>query len=163
MGPRKLMFYCFFKWQFLGCVVLWDQIFVEKSPKNSKNFRKFFQKNNVLRFKMVLNGRILMNFDKIAHKTPHRLFLETFQNFENFWEFDPQNPPKFTFYCSFKWQFSEKSQKFSKMAPSAPFSGASRPKILAECVVLWVKKADFVLLGPPLGVGPPPKIPLILN
>ena len=137
MGPRILMFYCIFKWQFLGCVVLWDQIFVEKSPKNSKNFRKFFQKkNNVLRFKMVLNGRILMNFDKIAHKTPHRRFLETFQNFENFWQFDPQNPPKFTFYCSFKWQFSEKSRKFSK--------------ILAVCVVLWVKKADFVLLGPPL-------------
>ena len=34
MGPRKLMFYCFFKWQFLGCVVLWDQIFVAKSVKN---------------------------------------------------------------------------------------------------------------------------------
>ena len=48
--------------------------------------------------------------------------------------------------------FSEKSLKFSKTAPSAPFSGASRPKILAECVVLWVKKADFVLLGP-LGQG----------
>ena len=152
------MFYCFFKWQFLGCVVLWDQIFVEKSAKNSKNFRKFSQKNNVLRFKMVLNGRILMNFDKIAHKTPHRLFLETFQNFENFWEFDPQNPPKFTFYCSFKWQFSEKSRKFSKTAPSAPFSGASRPKILAECVVLWVKKSRFCVVGTPPWVGPPKNI-----
>ena len=89
-----------------------------------------------------------MNFDKIAHKTPHKLFLETFQNFENFWEFDPQNPPKLTFYCSFKWQFSEKSRKFSKTVRSVPFSDASLPKILAECVVLRVQKADFVLLVP---------------
>ena len=132
--------------------------FSRKIAQKFEKFSKIFsKKNNVLRFKMVLNGRILMNFDKIAHKTPHRLFLETFQNFENFWEFDPQNPPKFTFYCSFKWQFSEKSRKFSKTAPSAPFSGASRPKILAECVVLWVKKADFVLLGPPLWGRSPKK------
>ena len=84
-----------------------------------------------------------MNFDVIAHKTPHRLFFEKFKNFENFWEFDPQNPPKFTFYCSFKKQFSEKSRKFSKTAPSAPFSGASRPKILAKCVVLMVESSSF--------------------
>ena len=84
MGPPKTMFYCIFKKEFWGCVVLWDQIFLEKSPKNSKNFRKFSQKINVLRFKMVLNGRILMNFDVIAHKTPHRLFFGKFKNFENF-------------------------------------------------------------------------------
>ena len=34
-------------------------------------FRKYFQEINVLRFKMVSNGRILKNFDEIAHKTPH--------------------------------------------------------------------------------------------
>ena len=78
IGPPKIMFYCIFKKEFWGCVVLWDQIFLEKSPKNSKNFRKFSQKINVLRFKMVLNGRILKNFDEIAHKTPHRPFLEKF-------------------------------------------------------------------------------------
>ena len=78
MGPPKTMFYCIFKKEFWECVVLWDQIFLEKSPKNSKNFRIFFQKINVLRFKMVLNGRILMNIDEIAHKTPHKLLLEKF-------------------------------------------------------------------------------------
>ena len=51
MGPPKTMFYYIFKKEFWGCVVLWDQIFLENSPKNSKNFRIFSQKINVLRFK----------------------------------------------------------------------------------------------------------------
>ena len=133
MGPQQLIFYSFFKKEFSeiwGLCCSMGPNFFENFAKNSKNFQKFSQKINVLRFKMVLNGRILMNFDVIAHKTPHRLFFEKFKNFENFWEFDPQTPQKFTFYCSFKKQFSEKSRKFSKTAPSAPFSGASRPKIL---------------------------------
>ena len=84
IGPPKTMFYCIFKKEFWECVVLWDQIFLEKSPKNSKTFRKFYQKISVLRFKMVLNGKILMNFNVISHKTPHRLFFEKYKNFENF-------------------------------------------------------------------------------
>ena len=59
-------------------IIIIVSITLSITPKNSKNFRKFSQKINVLRFKMVLNGRILMDFDEIAHKTPHRLFLEKF-------------------------------------------------------------------------------------
>ena len=84
IGPPKTMFCCIFKKKFLGCVVLWDQIFLEKSVKNSIHFRKCFQKINVLRFKMVLIGKILKNFDEITHKTPHRLFFGKFSKiFEN--------------------------------------------------------------------------------
>ena len=68
-------------------------------------------------------------------------------------------PPKFTFIAFWRNNLPKKSRKFSKTATSAPFSGTSRPKILPDCVVLWVKKADFVLLGPSLGVGSP-QIPL---
>ena len=74
MGLPKTMFYCIFKKEFWECVVLWDQIFFEKSAENSKNFRKFSQKINVLGFKIVLNGRILKNLDEIVHKTPHMPF-----------------------------------------------------------------------------------------
>ena len=149
MGPRKLMFYCFFKWQFLGCVVLWDQIFVEKSPKNSKNFRKFSQKNNVLRFKMVLNGRILMNFDKIAHKTPHKLFLETFQNFENFWEFDPQTPQNSLFIAVLSDNFPKNRENFLKRRLRRHFRALRARKFWPSVLFYGSKKADFVLLGPP--------------
>ena len=44
-------------------------------------FEKFFKKINVLCFKTVSNGKILKNFDEIAYKTPHRLFLENFRKF----------------------------------------------------------------------------------
>ena len=147
--PENWCFIAFLSDNFWGVLFYGTKFLSKNRPKIRKIFENFFKKKHVFCFKMVLNGRILMNFDKIAHKTPHKLFLETFQNFENFWEFDPQNPPKFTFYCSSKWQFSEKLQKFSKTAPSAPFSGASRPKILAEYVVLWVKKIPFCAVGTP--------------
>ena len=76
-----------------------------------EKFSKIFSKNQCF---MLQNGLKWKDFDVLAHKTPHRLFFLKLKNFENFWEFDPPNPPKFTFYCSFKKQFSEKSQKFSK-------------------------------------------------
>ena len=84
IGPLKFMFYCIFKKEFWGCVVLWDQIFLEKSVKNSIHFRKFFQKINVLRFKMVSNGEIMKNFDEITHKSPHSVFFENFRKFRKF-------------------------------------------------------------------------------
>ena len=55
--------------------------FLEKSVKNSIHFWKFFQKINVLRFKMVSNGKTLKNFDEISNKTPHWMFFENFENF----------------------------------------------------------------------------------
>ena len=78
------MFYCISKKEFWECVVLLDQFFLEKSVKNSIHFWKFFQKINVLRLKMVSNGKILKNFDEITHKTPLRLFFENFQKFREF-------------------------------------------------------------------------------
>ena len=36
----------------------------------------FFQKIDVLRFNMALNGNIFKNIDKITYKTPYRPFLE---------------------------------------------------------------------------------------
>ena len=41
----------------------------------------FLQKINVLRFKIVSNGKILKNFDEITQKTPHRLVFKIFRNF----------------------------------------------------------------------------------
>ena len=82
--PPKIMFYCIFKKESWGCVVLGDQISLEKSVKNSIHFRNFFQKINVLRFKMVSNGKILKNFDEITHKTPHWLFFGNFRKFRKF-------------------------------------------------------------------------------
>ena len=89
IGPPQPCFITFLRKnfrKFRDCVVLWDQIFLEKSAKNSIHFQRFFQKINVLRFKMVSNGKILKNFDEITHKTPYRLFLELSKiskNFEN--------------------------------------------------------------------------------
>ena len=92
-----------------------------------------------LRFKMVLNGYILKNFNKITYKTPSLPFLENFDNFENL------PPPQFTFHCIFK------------------------KGIVAECDVLWVKKANYELLEPyhkgrsqgaDIGRGPTPPTPI---
>ena len=54
----------------------WMALLLDTKECCLKNFQKFSQKINVLRFKMVLNGRILKSFDEIAHKTPQRPFLE---------------------------------------------------------------------------------------
>ena len=83
IGPHKPCFIAFLRKNFrkLGVwVVLWDQIFLKTSVKNSIHFRKFLLKINVLRFKMVSNDKILKNFDETTHTTPHRLFLEIFEN-----------------------------------------------------------------------------------
>ena len=98
MGPRKLMFYCFFKWQFSAVLFYGTQFSSKKSVKNSIHFRIFFQKINVLRFKMVSNGKILKNSDEITHKTPHMLFFENFRKFLEIW---PPKPPKIHYLLQF--------------------------------------------------------------
>ena len=81
----------------------------------------------------------------------NEFFTETLKNLT-------QHTQIFTFHLFLRNNFSEKLQKFSKTAPSTPFSGASRPKILVECVVLWVKKSRFCVVGtPPRGRVPPKK------
>ena len=72
------MFYCISKKEFSVVLFYGTQFFSKKSVKNSVHFRKFSQKINVLRLKMVLNGKILKNFDEITYKTPHKPFLEKF-------------------------------------------------------------------------------------
>ena len=64
-------------------MILWVPIFLKKSAKTSIHLRNFFQKINVLRFKMVSNGKILKNFYEITHKSPHMLHIENFDFFEN--------------------------------------------------------------------------------
>ena len=76
----------YFATQFWSCVILWDPIFLEKSAKNSIDFRKIVQKVDVLRLKTVSNRKIMKNFDEIAYITPHRPFLVKFQI--------PPRPPK---------------------------------------------------------------------
>ena len=92
--PQKSCFIAFLSDNFWGVLFYGTKFLSKNRPKIRKIFENFLKKNYVLRFKMALSGRILMNFDKVAHKTPHRLFLEPFQNLENFWEFDPQTPPQ---------------------------------------------------------------------
>lgn len=58
-------------------------------PEIQYIFRFFFSKNNVLRFQMVTNEKILKNFDQFSNKNPNRPISG---NLENFWNFDPQNP-----------------------------------------------------------------------
>ena len=129
------MFYCIFKKEFSVVLFYGTQFFSKKSVKNSIHFRKFFQKINVLRFKMVSNGKILKNFDEITYKTPHRLFLENFRKIRKFskiFEFLTPKTPKNSLFIAFLRK---------KFWPSVLFYGS--------------KKADFVILGPPLRVGPP--------
>ena len=71
------------------------------------------------------------NVNETTYETRYRPFLE---NFEKLWKIGPQHP-KLIFYRIFN------------------------KEILAKCVALWVKKAYFVLLGPPpLWIGPPKNI-----
>ena len=79
--------------------------FFRKISQNSIHFRNFFQKINVLHFKMVLNGTILKHLDKITHKTPHRLFFENFQKFWKFSKFDPQIPQNSLFIAVLRKKF----------------------------------------------------------
>ena len=114
----------------------------KKSVKNSIHFRNFFQKINVLRFKMVSNGKILKNFDEITHKTPHRLFFENFRKFRKF------------------------SKIFENLTPKTPlnslFIAFLSDKFWSSVLFYRSKKADFVVLGPPPPLGSvPPRISLI--
>ena len=63
----------------------------------------------------------IQSFSRILMKSP--IELHTGRFWKIFESLTLLKPPKFTFYCNFK------------------------EENLAECVVLWVKKADFVLLG----------------
>ena len=63
---------------------LWDPIFLEKICQKIDSFSGIFQKVNVLRFKMVSNGKILKKFDEITYKTSHNPFLKNFKIIENF-------------------------------------------------------------------------------
>ena len=84
---------------------------------------------------MVLNWLSLKNFDQVPFKTPFKWFLKILSNFKTFENF-ASDPLKSNFYCIYKKEF------------------------FIECVVPWVKKADFVLLLPQ-GIGSP-QISLIL-
>ena len=82
MGPQQLIFHCIFKKEFSEIRDLCCFMGPNFSRKNLSKiwyiFATFFQKINVLRFRMVSNGKVLKNFDEITFKTPHRLFLEKF-------------------------------------------------------------------------------------
>ena len=66
------------------------QFLSKKSDKNSIFFPIFLlQKINVLRFKMVSNGKSLKYFDEISYKIPDRPFLEKFENVEEFEKLAP--------------------------------------------------------------------------
>ena len=67
----KTLFYGIFKWQFMGCVVLWDQIFLEKSATNSKHFRKFSQKSIFYASNSSLtNSNVLLPTHKYCKQYP---------------------------------------------------------------------------------------------
>ena len=84
---------------------------------------------------MVLNWLSLKNFDQVPFKTPFKWFLKILSNLKTFENF-ASDPLKSNFHCIYKKEF------------------------FIECVVSWVKKADFVLLLPQ-GIGSP-QISLIL-
>ena len=88
MGPQDIMFYCIFNKEFSeiwGLCCSMGPYFFEKSAKNSIHSRIFLQKKiNVLRFKIISNGKILKNFDEITYNTSHWPFLENFEKFERF-------------------------------------------------------------------------------
>ena len=134
--PKKSRFIALLRRNFGVCCSMGPNC-LEKSTKNSIHFRNFFQKSMFYASKCFQMVRLW----KIVMISPIKLhtgcFSKIFENFEYFRKFRklskiwPQNPPKITFYCSFNKEF------------------------LAECV-LKVKKADFVLLGPPARGSVPP-------
>ena len=107
-----------------------DLIFLEKICQKFDTLSEIFQKIYVLRFKVVSNEKILKNYENITNKIPHRTFLE---NIEKFWQFDPQNLLKITFYCIFK------------------------KKFLAGFVILWVMKSQICVVGTLPIYGRPPE------
>ena len=96
------------------CCFQGSYFFSKKSTKNSIRFWRFFQKINVLRFKMVSNRKLLRNFHEITYTTPNRPFLE---NFEKIWNFDPQNLPISIFISSLRKKFGSRVLFYESIQP----------------------------------------------
>ena len=85
--PPKTMFCCIFKKEFWDCVVLWDQIFLEKLVKDSIHFReKFFsrKKCGFFREEFFFREKVLGKFFS-ENVIPRRFFTRTFSE-KNFRE-----------------------------------------------------------------------------
>ena len=109
-------------WSFSSLGPIFKVMFnVKNLPKSRYIFGIVFQKIDVLRFKMVSNGKILKNFDEIAYKTPHRLFLENFRKFRKiskiFENLTPKTPQNSLFIAFLRRNFW----------PSVLFYGSKKP------------------------------------
>ena len=82
MGPQQQMFNSIFKKEYSEIEGLCCFMRLNIPRKNLQKIRcilGIFQKKYILLFKMVSNGKILKNIDKITYKTPYRPFLENFE------------------------------------------------------------------------------------
>ena len=66
--------------KFEVCVVLFDTIFFRKNLRKIRYSFGFFLKNQCFTLQNGLKWKDLKNFDIVTYKTPHRPFLENFEN-----------------------------------------------------------------------------------